>query len=129
MRSEWFFIWTNLNPHHRRMLCVKFSWNWPSGSGDEDFKNFVNVFSLIRYYFPSEKGWALQLNKFEASSPKVALCQVWLKLAGGSGEDFWISLMYRYFVIISPSKRARPFIWTNSSLHHPIMLWAKFGWN
>ena len=27
------FIWTNLNPHHPRMLCAKFGWNWPSGSG------------------------------------------------------------------------------------------------
>ena len=31
------FIWTNLNPHHPRMLCVKFGWNWLSGSGEEDF--------------------------------------------------------------------------------------------
>ena len=30
------FIWTNLNPLHLRMLCAKFSWNWPSGSGEED---------------------------------------------------------------------------------------------
>ena len=31
------FIWTNLNPLHPRMLCAKFGWNWPSGSGEEDF--------------------------------------------------------------------------------------------
>ena len=31
------FIWTNLNPLHPRMHCVKFVWNWPSGSGEEDF--------------------------------------------------------------------------------------------
>ena len=31
------FIWTNLNPHDPRMLCAKFGWNWPSGSGEEDF--------------------------------------------------------------------------------------------
>ena len=30
------FIWTNLNPLHPRMLCAKFGWNWPSGSGEED---------------------------------------------------------------------------------------------
>ena len=29
-------IWTNLNPLHPRMLCAKFGWNWPSGSGEED---------------------------------------------------------------------------------------------
>ena len=31
------FIWTNLNPLHPRMLCAKFGWNWPSGTGEEDF--------------------------------------------------------------------------------------------
>ena len=30
------FIWINLNPLHARMLCAKFGWNWPSGSGEED---------------------------------------------------------------------------------------------
>ena len=34
----WPFIWPNLNPHHPRMLCAKFGWYWPSGSGEEDEK-------------------------------------------------------------------------------------------
>ena len=38
------FIWINLNPLHPRMLCAKFDWNWPSGSGEED----ENVKSLQR---------------------------------------------------------------------------------
>ena len=38
------FIWTNLNPLHPRMLCGKFGWNWPGGSGEED----ENVKSLRR---------------------------------------------------------------------------------
>ena len=29
-------IWTNLSSHHQGMPCVKFGWNWPSGSGEED---------------------------------------------------------------------------------------------
>ena len=32
----------NLNPLHPRMLCAKFGWNWPSGSGEED-KNVKSV--------------------------------------------------------------------------------------
>ena len=32
------FIWTNLNPHPLRMLCSKFSWNWPFGSGVRRWK-------------------------------------------------------------------------------------------
>ena len=30
------FIWTNLNSHHPRILCVKYGWNRPSGSGEGD---------------------------------------------------------------------------------------------
>ena len=37
LRIEWFFNWTNFSPHHQSMLCAKIGWNWPSGSGEEDF--------------------------------------------------------------------------------------------
>ena len=72
------FIWINLNPLHPRMFCVKFGWNWPSGSREEDFKNFVNVF-LLFHYFPFEKRLVLHLCKLESPSPKDALWQVCLK--------------------------------------------------
>ena len=32
----WPFIWTNWNHPLPRMLCAKFGWNWPRGSGEED---------------------------------------------------------------------------------------------
>ena len=40
-QSSW-FIWTNLNPIHPRMLCLKCGRNWPSGSGEdnENVKNY-----------------------------------------------------------------------------------------
>ena len=49
----------------------------------------------------------------------------------GSGEEgFLISSMYfRYFIIISPWKRAGPFICTNLNPLHPGILCAKLGWN
>ena len=31
------FIWTNLNFLHPKMICAKFGWSWPSGSGGENF--------------------------------------------------------------------------------------------
>ena len=121
----WPIIWTTWNPLYPRMLCAKFGWNWPSGSGKDHFlktfhhfviispwkrtgpfiwtdlvlnmqvcfvRNFVeigpvvlekkiNVFSLFCNYLPLEKGRALHL----CSSPKNALCQVWLKLV----QWFW----------------------------------------
>ena len=38
LEKGWSFIWTNLDPLHQRILCAKFGWNWPSGSGEEDEK-------------------------------------------------------------------------------------------
>ena len=34
-------------------------WKWPSGSGEESFFKFVNVFSQLRNYLPLEKGRAV----------------------------------------------------------------------
>ena len=66
LEKNWPFIWINLNPLHPKILCAKFCWNWPSGFGEEDFKN--------------------------------------------------LSMYFCNFVIISPWKRAEPFIWTPFTL-------------
>ena len=58
-------IWTNLNPLHLRMLCTKFGWNWPSGSGVED----ENVKSLHRWMDRWTTGD--QKNSFELSSQVI----------------------------------------------------------
>ena len=71
-----FFVWTNFNPLHPRMLCAKFGWNWPSGS-EEDFKILLMYFP---YFVNIISSWK-NLNKLEIKSSKDALCQVWLKLA------------------------------------------------
>ena len=81
------FIWKNLNPTYQKMLCAKFGWNWPSGSGENDFFNFVNVFSLCRNYLPWEKGGALHWHKLEFPAPRNALCHVCFKLS--CKKDQW----------------------------------------
>ena len=54
----------------------------------------------------------------------------WNWLSGSAEEDFLISSMYfRYFWIISPWKRAGPFICTNLNPLCSRMYFAKFGWN
>ena len=50
------FIWNKLSPHAPRMHCTKFCWIWPSGSGEEIFLYFVNVYSIFANYLPLEKG-------------------------------------------------------------------------
>ena len=124
------FIWTNLNPLHQRMLCAKFSWNWPSGSG-EDFW----IFSMYFRYFVIISPWkrAGPIN-WSTWIPFTQGCFVPSLVEIGSvvleKKIFNISSMYfHYFVIISSWKRAWPFIWKNLNPLQARMLCSKFGWN
>ena len=72
-----------LNP----MLCAKFGWKCPNGSGEEDFKTFSIMYfyyfaitSTLRRAWPFilfEKNWII--------FTQDALCQFWLKMA----QCFW----------------------------------------
>ena len=73
-------IWRNWNPLHPRMHSAKFGWNWPSGSGEEDYKISSMYYQLFSNYLSLEKGRALHLNKLESPLPKDALCQVWFEI-------------------------------------------------
>ena len=82
------FIWTNLNPHHPKealcQVCLKLAkWFW------RRFLNYANVFSLFRNYLSLVKGWAVHSNKLESSSPKDALCPVWLNWPSGSRKKIF----------------------------------------
>ena len=105
MRIYWFIIWTKLNPVHQRMFCVKFGWNWPSGSGEQNFIYFVNVFSLFLSYLPLEKSgpfiWT-NLNPLHLSMLCAKFDWNW---PSGFGEDFLnLSMYFCYIVIIYPWK-------------------------
>ena len=86
-------------------------------------KRKKNTFMRINWFFI----WR-NLNPFHPRMFCAKFGGNWL--CGSGEEDFLISSMYfRYFVIISPCKRAGPFIWTNLNPLYPRMLCAKFGWN
>ena len=65
------FIWINVNSLHPRMLCTKFSWNWPNGSGEEE----ENVKSLWqqrlrwqqRRRLTTDKLWSEKLTSAQVS--------------------------------------------------------------
>ena len=115
------FFWTNLNPHHQRMLWAYFGWNGSCGSGEKDLK----ILS------PWKRAWPFIWTNLNSHYPRL-LCAMfgWNWPSGFGEEDFKISSMYfRYFVIICPWKRAGLFIWINLNSHHPRMLCAKFSWS
>ena len=88
--------------------CAKFVWNWYNGSWEDFYQgcnqvwlkfaqwlcrikylNFVNVFSLFRYYLPWEKGGVLYFNKLESPSPKNVCAEIGWNWFNGSWEDFY----------------------------------------
>jgi hypothetical protein len=70
-KDNLYHIWLNL-------AC----WFWR-----RRFLKICSVVLLFRYYLPLEKGYPLPLNNLKFPTPKDDLCQVWLKLARGFGEE------------------------------------------
>ena len=97
------FIWTN----HPRMLCAKFSWNWLSDSGEEDFL----ILSMYFHYFviisPWKRAGPFIWTNLNPLHPRMLCAKFgWNWLSGSGEEDFLILSMYfHYFVIISPWKK------------------------
>ena len=90
---------------------------------------FRQCIFAIQYYLLLEKGGAFYLDKFESTSPKDVLCQVWLKLS----QWFWkrTLLKFRCFLIISHWKRAWTFNWTKLNLFTQgefVSSLLKIGW-
>ena len=79
-------IWTNLNSLHPKMICVKFGWNWPSGSGEEFlnlsmyFRNFV----IISHWKKERIFIWTNLNTIHLRMINAKFGWIW---PNGSGED------------------------------------------
>ena len=78
------------------MKLVQCTWFWRY---KHLFFNFVNVFSIVRYYLPLKKDVALYFYRLKFPSPKNALCQVWMKLD---------QLLWRRFFFISSMSYLSP---------------------
>ena len=181
-KRAWSFIWSNLNSLYPRMLCAKFAWNRPSGSGKEDFLilsmyfcyfvfTYISLWkglgsSFEQFWISVTQGWlsfvpslveisAVVLEKKIFKFRQcVSLFNNYLNLEKSVGlwipftEGYFVpslldispvvlekkifkfhQMSFRYFVIISPWKRACPFPWTNLNSFYRRLLCAKFGWN
>jgi hypothetical protein len=63
LKRTWPLIWTMQNSPYLRMICTKFDWNWPSGSGEEDFFNINTCKHGFPIVAPSDPGgqWLEQI--------------------------------------------------------------------
>ena len=99
--STWKFvgsiIWTNLNPLHPRMHYLKFGWNYPSCSGEDDYSNSSMYFCNFVFISP----WKRMGPSFEETwnplHPRYFCAKVWLKLA----QWFWRSRFFKFVNVFS----------------------------
>ena len=70
----------------------------------------------------------LHLNKLESLHPKIFVSLVKIGPVVLKKIFKFCQCIFTFFVIISPWKRAGPFIWTNLIYLQPSMLSAKFIW-
>ena len=113
-------------PLHQRMLCAKFRWNWPCGSGEKAcqislmYSRFFVIISVWKI------AWPFIWTNLKSPITKDALCQAWFLRRRFLN---FVNVFSNYFRIIFPWKMASPFICRGSHSLYPRMLCAKFGWN
>ena len=114
------------------MLCAKFGWNWPSGSGEDHFEISSMYLCYFVIIFPWKKVWPFICRKLNSLHRRVLSAKfVWNWSSGSREEHFEISSMYFcHFVMISPWKKVWPFICRKfNSLHRGILcankVWLK----
>ena len=92
-KRAWPFIW-NFNHHHPKMPFARCCWNWPIGSGDENFKILSKYLSYFLIIFP----WKGCDSPFQQTLIIILVTQGGAKFRWiwpiGSGEDFQNSSVY-----------------------------------
>ena len=86
-KSVWPFILTNLNPLYRRMLCVKFGWNWLSGSGEEDFLISSMYFRYFVIISPWIRAGPFIWTNWYPLHPRMLCVKFGWNWLSGSGEE------------------------------------------
>ena len=122
-------VWTNMNPLLQGCFVSSLV-EIGTVVLEKKILNFINVFSLFRYYLPLGKDMTLHMNKIEFPSPKYASRQVWLKLATRFWRIRFLNFFYVFLLFDSPWKWTWHFNCTifTSSFHQRILC-AKFGYN
>ena len=122
------FIWKKLNPFSQGCFLPSLV-EIDSVVLEKKIFKFCQCIFSIKNYLPWEKGGALHLNKLESPSPKDALCQVWLKLAQWFWRKRFLNFVnvFSLLRIISPWKKAGPFIWIPFTQGFVVPSFVKIG--
>jgi hypothetical protein len=107
------------------MICTKFDWNWPAGSGDFFQYKHVNMgFPIVAP--PDPRGpWFVQTWLYIMSES----FHVNMSSSGSVVCEKSFKCPHPIFVIISPLKRTCPLICTILNALYLRMICTKFYWN
>ena len=120
------FIWTNLNPLHPRMFCAKFSWNWLSGSGEEDIlisSTYFRSFVIISAWKRAGPIIWTHLNIFH---PRMLYAEFGWNWPRGSWEDENVRSLQTDGQTDNRRSEKLNFAFSSVEL---ITICAKFSWN
>jgi hypothetical protein len=84
LKRTWTLICTILHFLYLRIICIKFNWNLPGGSGEEYYLKFSVNFYSFALISPWGRGLSFICTILNALCLRM-MCQVWLKLA----KRFW----------------------------------------
>ena len=114
---------------HPRRQCRKFGWNWPRGSGGEDFY-FVNIFLLFHNYLPLERAGPFIYSNLNSLNPRMHCAKFGWNWPWGSGEeDFFFRQCIFTISYLSPLGKERAYHLNKLESLSPKNTFAKFGWN
>ena len=115
-------IWTNLNSYHSWMISAELDWNWPSGSGEEDFLNSSIYFHCFLIIFPWKRArpfiWKTWI-PFTQARFVPSLIEIGLLIL----KIFFFQFVYVFtqFHNYLPLEKGRSFIWINLNPFHSWM--------
>ena len=107
-----------MNSIYPRMLCTKFGWNWPSSFKERILKYFQYNFT-ISLLSPLWEGFYPSFEQTWISSTQRSFVPCLVEIGPVVLEN---KIFSPTSPIISPRKRAEPFIWTNLNPLHPRMI-------
>ena len=81
------FLWTIVNPLHPKLLCAQFGWNWPIGSGEEDFLILSMYFRYLVIISPWEKAGPFFWTNLIPLHPRMLCAKFGWNWPSGSGEE------------------------------------------
>jgi hypothetical protein len=114
LKRTWPFIWTIQNSLYPRMICTKFDWNWPAGSGERFFA--INTWNTV---FPI----------VAPSDPRGLWCeQFWIYIIS---ESFHVNMTYSGLIVLENNifKWPHPilaFLWLSPLWREPDPLFELF---